>query len=77
VLPTRVLEVAPAGDRKVRIFVYGSFGKFAALSYRWLPRKVTETRNLKKRCKGLDLKLLPKSIQDAIKLTRKLNLQYL
>jgi len=77
-LPTRVIEVGPAGDRKVRIFVnYGSFGKLAAPSHRWLPRKVTETRSLKKRCKGHDLKVLPKSIQDAIKITRKLNLRHL
>lgn len=77
-LPTRVIEVGPAGDRKVGIFVnYGSFGKLAAPSHRWLPRKVTEARSLKKRCKRHDLKVLPKSIQDAIKITRKLNLRHL
>jgi hypothetical protein len=39
-LPTRVIEVGLAGDRKVRIFVnHGFFGKFAATSHRWLPGK--------------------------------------
>jgi hypothetical protein len=81
-LPTRVIEVGPNGDEKVKLFLnYGSSGRFAALSHRWNPGKtpkcVTKTSNLKKRRMGLDIKDLPKSIQGAIKVTRKLNLRYL
>jgi Heterokaryon incompatibility protein (HET) len=81
-LPTRLIEVGSNGDKEVKIsLTYGLFGKFAALSHRWTagktPNWVTTTSNVKERCKGLDVKDLPKSIQDAIKVTRKLTLQYL
>jgi hypothetical protein len=81
-LPTRLIEVGSNGDKEVKIsLTYGLFGKFAALSHRWTagktPNWVTTISNLKKRCKGLDVKDLPRSIQDAIKVTRKLTLQYL
>jgi hypothetical protein len=79
ILPTRVIEVGSNGDKL--LLDHGSSGRFSALSHRWNPGKtpewVTKTRNLKKRHKGLDIKDLANSIQDAIKVTRKLNLRYL
>ncbi len=82
VLPTRVIRVGSADEKKVNLYeTFGQFGRHTALSHRWLPGKtpkwVTTKKNADKRQKGFSIRELPKSIRDAIQVTRKLGLKYL
>jgi Heterokaryon incompatibility protein (HET) len=77
-LPKRVLSVRP---QDVKICVKdGEFGRYCALSYRWgTPDQVYKTTraNFSRMMENIDWDLLPRLIQDAITVTRELDIDYL
>ena len=80
-LPTRVLDVKGPGLRLYRSKV-GEHGKYMALSHRWGEDEhrrplSTLTWNEKAFCKSIDFQHLPKTFQDAVEVTRELNIRYL
>lgn len=81
-LPKRVLDVGSEnGNSDVRLIQTNDFGKYVALSHCWGPpdKKPVETRkgNLQEHFKGIQFELLPKTFQDAAKVTKSLGLRYL
>jgi len=76
-LPTRVLNIA--GKHVYLEETRGLSGRYCALSYCWGVNQpfVTTLQNLEQNKKGIQIKQLPQTIQDAIKTTRKLGLEYL
>ena len=80
-LPTRVIDVKPAeSSSSVRILhSAGHVGRYAALSYCWggSIRRSLSVANIDHYQRGLAVASLPKSIQDAIHVTRELNIRYL
>jgi Heterokaryon incompatibility protein (HET) len=80
-LPTRVLDVGPSdGSREPYLLVTnGMRGEYLTLSYCWGKTTAvkTEEANLGDRCREIQCSTLPKTIQDAIYITRKLRFQYL
>ncbi|KUJ21218.1 HET-domain-containing protein [Mollisia scopiformis] len=81
ILPTRVIDVgASEGLRDSHIFITnGQSGKYAALSYRWgtSPTITTTSETLASHISGMRMETLPKTLQDAILVSRALGLQYL
>ncbi|KAL3299014.1 HET-domain-containing protein [Colletotrichum asianum] len=79
-LPTRLLDV---GGSKIRLIeTQNSHGKYLALSHPWGdPDKYshfcTYTHNIEDYKENIDFNALPKTFQDAVTLTRQLNVQYL
>jgi Heterokaryon incompatibility protein (HET) len=76
--PKRVLSVRPQ-DIKVCV-KDGELGKYCALSYRWgSPDQVYKTTraNLSRMMQNIDWDLLPRLVQDAINVTRELDIEYL
>ncbi|CAG1977645.1 unnamed protein product [Fusarium graminearum] len=77
-LPKRVLDVR---EEKVRLCqTDGQSGDYCALSYRWGPPEETlrtTDRNINDMMIGIELPSLPKLLQDAVALTRQLNVPYL
>ena len=58
----------------------GQFGEYCSLSYRWGPPGHTfqmTKANMDKLVKGFDLLGLPRLLQDAIEITRRLGIAYL
>jgi hypothetical protein len=86
-LPTRVIEVEPEGGSGLpRLVVTAQKvmrGQYVALSHCWgdvgdRKRIVTTTENFEHFCtEGLPLDNLPKTFQDAIKVTKRLGFRYL
>jgi hypothetical protein len=80
-LPTRVIDVGHDGASVVRLHERrsGETGDWIALSYRWgsLPHFSTTRKNLSSHVAGMDLKSMPRTFQDAIKVTRALGQRYL
>ncbi|KAJ4138810.1 hypothetical protein NW768_002683 [Fusarium equiseti] len=86
-LPTRLVNVGTHHDEQpLRLFIPGQDQdseslEYAALSYAWGPVSnhsfKTTFANLEARIKGLPFSQLPRTIQDAIILTRKLGFKYL
>lgn len=77
ILPTRVIDVCSAMPK---LHVTGGVAEYTALSYCWGTSKatVTTSANLDQHCdQGFDFQDLPKTIQDAITVTRALGIQYL
>ncbi|PMD39428.1 HET-domain-containing protein [Hyaloscypha variabilis F] len=86
-LPTRMLDVGPSDGSRVPFLLSDTHKlppkdhKYIALTHRW-PQPgekmlTTTTNTLSERSRGISLNLLPKTFQDAILITRKLNIQYL
>lgn len=82
-LPTRVIDVGPVdGSRPIRLLeTNGSCGHYTALSHCWgLPEKSplrTTTSNLREHLNSISIFKLPKTFQDAVMVTRAIDLQYL
>lgn len=80
-LPSRFIEVAPAGSMGVPCLrsTAGLKGSYLALSYCWGSDQsyVLTTQNIEVLMKELDVKQLPPTILDAIEVTKTLGFQYL
>ena len=80
-LPTRVIDVEVGeDDAQLKLDVEGGVGHYVALSYCWgqAMRGSTTTRsNIASRVKGIDLHMLPKTIQDSVRVTRELGFRHL
>ena len=80
-LPTRVLDVgSKGGDDKVRLFVTnGKHDAWAALSYCWGGDSVfiCKQERLEDMQKGIPLEDFPKTLHDAVVITRNLGIRYL
>jgi len=83
-LPTRVLDVSPEGENinKVKLDAnQGIKASYVALSYCWgnggHQENTTNTHNLELKLSGSDMRTLPKTICDAILVTRELGLKFL
>lgn len=80
-LPTRVIEMSSAhSPRSSRLLsTKGLHGKYAALSYCWGANQlgVTTKANLDCRLLALDVKVLSKTVQEAIATTQRIGLRYL
>lgn len=79
-LPTRILDVKADSDSLIfPLESNGRQGKYATLSYCWGgPQKTGATEgNWEELTRGILVSTLPKTIQDAVTITRKLGLQYL
>ena len=81
-LPTHVLDVGTAADGSlIRLLdSSGQFGKYAYLSLSWgnkAPRTLNTRNTLATLMHGCVMEHLPKTIQDAVSITRAIGLQYL
>jgi len=80
-LPTRLIYVGTDEDRVVKLQEMhgGDTGDWIALSYRWgdSPPFSTTRQNLTRHIEGMALTTLPRTFQDAIKVTRALGKEYL
>ncbi|KAF5005499.1 hypothetical protein FDECE_8077 [Fusarium decemcellulare] len=80
-LPTRLIDVGALDDAEVRLVETASLSQqpYVALSYCWGKAKVatTVTGNYQSMKRGITVSILPRTIQDAIKVTRKLKYRYL
>ncbi|KAE9367915.1 HET-domain-containing protein [Stipitochalara longipes BDJ] len=85
-LPTRVLDVGDKSSGTVRLFCdtrgHTRPGKYLALSHQWgNPSQHRKFRTLKanidKMKQGINISELPKTFQDAVNITRSLEIQYL
>ncbi|OCL09915.1 HET-domain-containing protein, partial [Glonium stellatum] len=79
-LPKRVLDVGTSQDFSVRLHLSsGEQVKYAALSHRWGKENLLKTtkNTLEARKQSIDWSDLSKTFQDAITLSRLLNLRYL
>ena len=80
-LPTRLIYVGSDGDGVVKLQEMRSedTGDWIALSYRWghCPPFFTTRKNLISHIMGMNLLALPRTFQDAIKVTRALGQKYL
>ena len=79
--PPRVLDVGTSkASQKIKLRSYDrGIGSYAALSYCWgieQPASLTESR-LQQYMDSIDIKSLPLTFQDAIKVVRELGIQYL
>lgn len=81
ILPLRVIDVGPGdGSTNPRLFATaGRRGKYATLSYRWgtSPTLTTTSKTFASHEKGIEMGLLPKTLRDAVHVTRKIGLRYL
>jgi hypothetical protein len=79
-LPTRVLDVGSITDDKIFLLISESRkARYAALSYCWGGQQeiVANEGSWEVMTQGIALSVLPKTIQDAVTVTRRLGLQYL
>jgi Heterokaryon incompatibility protein (HET) len=80
-LPTRVIDVGGSEGRHLKIHTpkNGERAEYLALSYCWggTQKLTTTSSTLHANLKELDPKVLPKTIWDAIQVTRKLGIPYL
>lgn len=77
-LPTRVID--SSDPVRPRLYITnGTEDHYVALSYVWGEKQPhrTTTKNLKSYIQGIPLKCIPKTIMDAITVTRKLGFHYL
>lgn len=85
VLPTRVIDVGPSdGSMSPRLWqTKGASGHYTALSYCWGTSSksdrsyLTTTETLEKHLDDIPWNLLPRTLQDAIMLTRAVGIRYL
>lgn len=80
-LPSKLIEVAPADSLGVPCLrsTTGLKGSYLALSYCWGSTQpyVLTTKNLEVLMRELDMKMLPRTILDAIEVTKTLGFKYL
>ncbi|KAH7303524.1 heterokaryon incompatibility protein-domain-containing protein [Stachybotrys elegans] len=80
-MPTRVIDVgAPNGSEEPRLYITGgSRGSYVALSYCWgNSQSLTTTKeSIHSRIQQIPMTTLPKTLQDAVTVTRKLRIRYL
>ncbi|TVY87104.1 hypothetical protein LAWI1_G008421 [Lachnellula willkommii] len=80
-VPTRLIEVGSLGDTEVRLVetMRSPQDHYLALSYCWGSVKVVKTTlaNYEAMKRGMQVSSIPKTIQDAIKITRRLKQRYL
>ncbi|OCL10927.1 HET-domain-containing protein [Glonium stellatum] len=80
-LPSRVIEVSPEHDPGTPrlLATHGLVDNYVALSYCWGPNQTcfTTKRNLNAHLQRLDMNTLSRTIQDAILVTRRMNIKYL
>lgn len=79
-LPTRIIDVSPAGCQQPRLRESGgAWGAYATLSYCWggTPFQTLNGSNYEQFLEGLNMDELPATIRDAIITTRNLGLQYI
>ncbi|KAK2751520.1 heterokaryon incompatibility protein [Colletotrichum kahawae] len=80
-LPTRVIDLHGADHERVYLReTQDDSGAYAALSYCWgsgAPGLITTTKNYHSHLEGIEIQSLPKTIRDAIRAARKLDLRYL
>lgn len=78
-VPTRLIEVVPDREDVVRLASPTQRVEYIALSYCWgLTRQnTTQKENLELRGKELEVQSLPRTLQDAICMTRAIGLDYL
>ena len=81
-LPTRLIDVGNCDSPQTLclcIPAAGASGRYAALSYCWgtAQNNILTKANLKDKTENIALSDLPKTIQDAVEITRRLGLQYL
>jgi hypothetical protein len=78
--PTRVLNVSQHEDLPIKLHVSNpkEKGQYTTLSYCWRGKQpiTTTIANLGTNIQGLQSHLLPKTILDGIKVTRKLGIRY-
>lgn len=81
ILPDRVIDVGGSGELcNPHIYVTdGESEKYAALSYRWgtLSTITTTSKTFASHISGMKMETLPKTLQDAILVSRVLGIQYL
>ncbi|KAE9363229.1 HET-domain-containing protein, partial [Stipitochalara longipes BDJ] len=81
-LPTRLLDI-DSGTDNIRLFSPSakgiSEGKYVALSYCWGSHEnfITTSKNYKTRSQGFSLKSMPRTLRDAVTLTRDLGCRYI
>ncbi|CZR69227.1 uncharacterized protein PAC_19127 [Phialocephala subalpina] len=79
-LPTRILDVGPIVDGTIFLLISGDRkARYAALSYCWGRQQevVAKEDSWEAMTQGIALSVLPKTIQDAVTVTRRLGLRYL
>ncbi|KAL2066448.1 hypothetical protein VTL71DRAFT_2519 [Oculimacula yallundae] len=81
-LPTRVIDVGTLNKNPVLVETHGNKGQYVALSYCWgnpLFHTVmkTTTETYQQRLHSIEFNAMPKTLQDAVTITRRLGLQYL
>lgn len=80
-LPTRLLDVGSLGNEVLKLYTTSSHESscYAALSYCWgdFRLSLTTLENLNARHHKIEYSCLSKTIQDAVEITRKLNIRYL
>ncbi|KAH8665150.1 heterokaryon incompatibility protein-domain-containing protein [Tricladium varicosporioides] len=80
-LPSRLVDLSDLDSNRIRIIVtaQGSKGVYAALSYCWGPSSffTTTSKTLPARMAGFPPSDLPKTLRDAVVVTRRLGIQYL
>ncbi|OCL10127.1 HET-domain-containing protein, partial [Glonium stellatum] len=77
-LPTRVLDVSP--ENCIRLVVsHGMCGQYAALSHCWGAKPLLRTTSMSIEAHqiGIDFQDLPRTFQDAVRVTRILGLNYI
>ena len=80
-LPNRVLDIGPP-DGSLEPFLsigHGRRGAYVTLSYRWglVNSLITTKANMESHIKGIPMDSLPKTLRDAVVVTRKLGFRYL
>jgi hypothetical protein len=81
-LPKRVLDVGAEEQDGIKLYESnGEHGKYAALSHRWCepstPMLTTTKATLSQHLENIGWDDVPKTLQDAIKISRKLSIRYL
>ncbi|KAL7801012.1 heterokaryon incompatibility domain-containing protein [Trichoderma afarasin] len=81
-LPTRILDVGPLNHGSVSLLeTNGQRGEFCALSYCWGPEGtqtlITTRDTIDDHINGIQFNSLPKTFQDAVIVTRQLDIRYL
>ncbi|KAH6684977.1 heterokaryon incompatibility protein-domain-containing protein, partial [Plectosphaerella plurivora] len=78
-LPSRVIDVRVANGKCKLVETKGASGRYMTLSHCWGTLRILTTvkENIDIHRRGIDLKALPKTFQDAIWMTDRLGIQYL
>jgi hypothetical protein len=79
-LPSRVLDVGPINSDQIRLYVSkGDSAPYTALTYCWCNGQtvITLTKNYEIHQKGIPVFTLPRTLVDAVTITRALGIRYL